>query len=235
MIRQTIFSIASNENNKVMTGELFEIRNNVFSIVSLDGHRISIRRMNLSKDYQDIKVIVPGKTLNEICKLLSGELDDQITIIFSDNHIIFEMENTVIVSRLIEGEYFRIDQMLSKDYETKLKVNKREFLECIDRSSLLVKEGDKKPLIIRVLGDEMDLFMESQLGTMNEEISIEKEGKDILIGFNPRFLMDALRSINEDAVTIYMINTKAPCYIRDEQESYTYLILPVTINESRYT
>ena len=234
MIRQTIFSIASNENNKIMTGELFEIKDRILSLVSLDGHRISIRRLMLERDYENQKVIVPGKTLNEISKILSGEMDEIVSIFFTENHIIFEMEDTTIVSRLIEGEYFRIDQMLSSDYETKILVNKKRFMECIDRSSLLVKEGDKKPLIIRVRDNEMELFMDTQMGTMNEEVDIEKEGKDIIIGFNPKFLIDALRSVNEEDVTLYMTNAKAPCYIRDNDLTYTYLILPVNINQSNY-
>lgn len=143
MIRQTIFSIAVNENNKLMTGELFEIKNNCLKVVSLDGHRISIRKMPLKKDYSDRKVVVPGKTLSEVSKILSGEVDDQVSIYFTKNHILFEFDQTMVVSRLIEGEYFRIDQMLSSDYETKLKINKKEFLDCIDRATLLVREVDK--------------------------------------------------------------------------------------------
>lgn len=147
-----------------------------------------------------------------------------------DNHVVFEFDNTVVVSRLIEGEYFRIDQMLSSDYETKVKINKKELLSCIDRATLLVKEGDKKPIIINIMDEVMELRIKSQLGSMNEEIMISKEGKDLLIGFNPKFLIDALRVIEDEEVTIYLMNAKAPCFIRDEKESYVYLILPVNFN-----
>ena len=233
MIRQTIFSIAVNENNKLMTGELFEIKNNCLKIVSLDGHRISIRKMPLKKDYSDRKVVVPGKTLSEVSKILSGEVDDQVSIYFTKNHILFEFDQTMVVSRLIEGEYFRIDQMLSSDYETKLKINKKEFLDCIDRATLLVREVDKKPIIINITDDDMELRIDSAMGSMNEEIDIEKEGKDIMIGFNPKFLIDALRVIDDETVTIYLVNPKAPCFIRDDEENYTYLILPVNINQNQ--
>ena len=233
MIRQTIFSIAVNENNKLMTGELFEIKNNCLKVVSLDGHRISIRKMSLKKDYSDRKVVVPGKTLSEVSKILSGEVDDQVSIYFTKNHILFEFDQTMVVSRLIEGEYFRIDQMLSSDYETKLKINKKEFLDCIDRATLLVREVDKKPIIINITDDDMELRIDSAMGSMNEEIDIEKEGKDIMIGFNPKFLIDALRVIDDETVTIYLVNPKAPCFIRDDEENYTYLILPVNINQNQ--
>ena len=183
VIRQTIFSIADTESNKLMTGELFEIKDNVLRVASLDGH-----------------------------------------------HIVFEFDNTIVVSRLIEGEYFKIDQMLSSDYDTKVRINKKEFLNCIDRATLLIKEGDKKPIIIDIQDEMMELKIKSQIGSMNEEIMISKDGKDLLIGFNPKFLIDALRVIDDEEVTLYLMNAKAPCFIKDETESYIYLILPVNFN-----
>ena len=159
-----------------------------------------------------------------------GEVEDQVKIFFTDNHIVFEFDDTVVVSRLIEGEYFRIDQMLSSDYETKVKINKREFLDCIDRATLFVKEGDKKPIIITIDDTGMQLNINSQMGSMNEEIDIDKEGKDIMIGFNPKFLIDALKVIDDEEISIYLVNPKAPCFIKNEEESYIYLILPVNFN-----
>ena len=230
IIRQTIFSIADNDSNKLMTGELFQIYDNMLKVVSLDGHRISIRKTELKNSYQSRKVVVPGKTLMEVSKILSGEAESEVNIAFTNNHIVFEFDNTVVVSRLIEGEYFRIDQMLSSDYETKVKINKKEILSCIDRATLLVKEGDKKPIIINILDEVMELRIKSQIGSMNEEIMISKEGKDLLIGFNPKFLIDALRVIDDEEVTLYLMNPKAPCFIKDENENYIYLILPVNFN-----
>ena len=117
--------------------------------------------------------------------------------------------------------------MLSSDYETKVTINKRELLECIDRATLLVKEGDKKPIIINITDETMVLKINSTVGSMNEEIDIEKQGKDLMIGFNPKFMIDALRVIDDEQVDIYLVNPKAPCFIRDTAENYIYLILPV--------
>ena len=220
VIRQTIFSIADNDNNRLMTGELFEINENQLKVVSLDGHRISIRNIELKDHYANKKVVVPGKTLNEISKILPGSVDDDVTIYITDNHIIFEFMNTTVVSRLIEGEYFKIEQMLSSDYETKVKINKRELLDCIDRATLLVKEGDKKPIIMDIQDGVMELKINSFVGSMNEDIDIEKTGKDILIGFNPKFFIDALRVIDEEEVSLYMVNPKAPCFIRDDDNQF---------------
>lgn len=227
VIRQTIFSISDNDNNKLMTGELFDINGSELKVVSLDGHRISIRKIELKDSYQPKKVVVPGKTLNEVSKILPGGAEDDVNIFFTPKHIVFEFDKTTVVSRLIEGEYFKIDQMLSSDYETKVKVNKRELLECIDRSILMVKEGDKKPIIINITDENMELKINSQKGRMKEEIDIEKQGKDIMIGFNPKFLLDALRVIDDEEIDIYMVNPKAPCFIKNPEESYIYLILPV--------
>ena len=230
VIRQTIFSIADNDNNKLLTGELFEIEENDLKVVSLDGHRISIRNIELKNNYSHKKVVVPGKTLQEVSKILPGSAEDEVSIFLTDNHIVFEFENTTVVSRLIEGEYFKIEQMLSSDYETKVKINKRELLDCIDRATLLVKEGDKKPIIMNITDGTMELKINSFIGSMNEDIDIAKEGKDILIGFNPKFFIDALRVIDEEEVTLYMVNPKAPCFIKDDEGTFIYLILPVNFN-----
>jgi len=213
VIRQTIFSIADNFTNKILTGELFEIQDNILKVVSSDGLRISLRKIELKNSYTSKKVIVPGKTLNEISKILSGDADKDVSI-----------------SRLIEGDYLKIDNILSADYETKVTINKREFLSCIDRSTLLVKEGDKKPLILDIKDDVMELKMNSIVGSLDEEIDIEKMGKDLMIGFDPKFLMDALKVIDDEQINIKLLNPKAPCFIKDETESYVYLILPVTFN-----
>ena len=171
-----------------------------------------------------------GKTLSEISKILTGEADSEVSIFFTKNHIVFEFDNTVVVSRLIEGEFYKISQLLHDDYETKVTVNKKELLNCIDRATLLVKESDKKPIIMTVSEEEMKIQLKSTMGSMNEDLMITKSGSDIMIGFNPRFLIDALRVIDDEEVSLYMINSKSPCYIRDEENSYIYIILPVTFN-----
>lgn len=230
VIQKTIFSISDQENTKIMTGELFEINGDNLRVISLDGHRISIRKIQLKESYGNMKVIVPGKTLNEITKILNGGVEDEVNVYITDKHILFEFENTKVVSRLLEGEFYKIDQMLTNDYETKFEINKKEFFSCIDRASLFIKESDKKPIILNIENNSLYLRIDSSYGSMNEELEISKEGKDIRIGFNPKFLMDALRVIDDENVNIYMINPKSPCYIKNEEEGYIYLILPVSIS-----
>ena len=219
VIRQTIFSVSDNENNKM-------------TVTSLDGHRISVRNIELQEAYPKMEVIVPGKTLSEVSKILPGEAKDTVNLYLTDKHILFEFGETKVVSRLLEGKFYNIGQMLSNDYETKLTVNKMELLRCLDRSTLFVKESDKKPIILKIENEQMNLMISSQIGSMKDQILINKEGKDIVIGFNPKFLVDALRVIDEEEVTIYLINSIAPCIIKDEKSSYLYLILPINVSNS---
>ena len=227
VINQTIFSIAINDNNKMMTGELFEVNEGTLKVVGLDGHRIAIRNIKLEGRSDDVRVVIPGKTLQEISKILNADAESFVNIYFTNKHVLFEFDQTHVVSRLIEGDYFKISQMLSNDYETKVSINKKEFLDSIDRANLLIREGDKKPIIINILNGLLQVNVNSAIGALNEDIDIDKEGKDIMIGFNPKFLMDALRVIDDENVTMYLVNHKSPCFIRDKEEKYIYLILPV--------
>ena len=226
-IRQTIFSISPNDSNKMMGGELVEVKDNILKIVSLDGHRISIRNILLKDNYESRKVIVPGKTLSEISKILAGDNEKEVLIYFSKNHILYEFDQTIVVSRLIEGEYFRIDHMLSNDYKTHIKVNKREFMDNIDRAIIMIRDNDRKPIILRVEENNVNMRIRSSFGSMDADILAKNTGENIMIAFNPKFLLDALRVIDDEEIDIYMMNPKSPCFIKDDAGNYIYLILPV--------
>lgn len=234
VIRDTIFSIAVNDSNKMMTGELFEVNGDKLKVASLDGHRISIRNTELKESYGNFSVIIPGKTLNEISKIISGDADKPVSIYFSQNYVLFRFDDTQLISRLIDGEYFKIDSMLSTDYETKVTVNRQEFLENIERSTILIRENDKRPLVFDICEDHIALKINSTIGSMDAQIPVKRQGKDLLIGFNPKFLMDALRVIDDEEVSLYLTNQKSPCFIRDDEERYIYLILPVNFNPASY-
>ena len=229
MINQTLFSLNMNENNKLMTGELFEISNNTFRIVALDGHRIALRKMGLAGEHEDMKAVVPGKTLSEVSKILSDEMDQPVSLLFSSNQLLFEFNETKVFTRLIEGEYFHIDNMISSDYQTKITLNKKDFYGCIDRASLLIREGDNKPIVFTVEDGSIELDINTTSGSMRESLEIEKEGMDIRIGFNPKFLTEPLRVIDDEEISLFMINSKAPCFIKNDEGTYLYLILPVNI------
>ncbi len=228
IIRQTIFSISDNDSNQLLKGELFQIENDELTVASLDGHRVSKRTISLSEKYDPVRVIVPGKTLSEVIKILSGEADDNVNIYFENQNVMFEFQDTRVTSRLIDGEYYRLERLISNDYETKITVNKKEFQDCLERAALFDREGDRKPVILDISGNELNMRIESIIGNMNENIEIEKEGDDIVICFNPRYLLDALKAIEDENISFYMTNSKAPGIIRND--NYVYLIVPINYN-----
>ena len=233
MITKTIFSISGNESNGMMTGELLETKGGRLRMVALDGHRIAMRRVAAKEEYSDRRVIIAGKALSEISKILSGDMEQEVAIYFTDKHAQFVFDSTQVVSRLLDGTYHNIDSMLSGNYTTTVKVNRQQMLGCLDRATLLVREEDKKPIIVMLRGSEMEFRINTTLGSMNETVSVEKEGDDMNIGFNPKFVIEALRAIEDEEITIYLVSPKAPCFIRNdlagdvEGQEYCYLILPV--------
>lgn len=234
VIRDTIFSVAMNDSNKLMTGELFEVSGDNLKVASLDGHRISIRNAALKDNYGSFKAVIPGKTLSEISKILNGEMDDEVNIFFENETVMFRFDNTTVVSRLIEGEYFNINSMLSNDFETRLTVNRKELLSHVEKATILVRENDKKPLVFDIRDQQLALKINSVLGSLNSEMMVNKTGKDLMIGFNPKFLQDILGVIDEDEISMYLTNSKAPGFIRDEDNTYNYLILPINFNQAAY-
>jgi DNA polymerase-3 subunit beta len=226
IINKTLFSASTNDSNKIMTGELFEVRDKTLRVIALDGHRIAIRSVELRQSYDNEKAIIPGKTLSEISKILGGDTEKTAKIYFSDKYVLFAFDETIVVSRLIDGEYFMVDQMLSKDYSTHFRIKRQDLLSSLDRSVLLVKEEDKKPIIFLITDGNLELRISSTIGSMDENLVIEKDGQDLNIGFNPKFLIDALRAIDEEEVDIYLQSSRAPAFIRDDS-TYCYLVLPV--------
>ena len=234
LIRKTSFSIADisedTPGQQTMRGELMEIKDNNIRMCSLDGHRISMCNMELRENYPYKKVIVPGKSLKELAKIIGGGAEDDVEIFFNPNHISFEYDNTKVVSRIIEGNFFDVNKMLVGDYETKVKINKKRLTECLDRSTIYVKEGDKKPIVLDIKDDSISIKINSATGNMNENVPASKSGKDMIIGFNPRFVIDALNVIDDEEIELDFVNSKAPCFIKKDDMSYVYVVLPVTIS-----
>lgn len=234
LIRKTSFSIADisedTPGQQTMRGELMEIHDNTVRMCSLDGHRISMVTMDLRENYPDRKVIIPGKSLKELARIINGGAEDDVEIIFNPNHVGFEYGTTKVVSRLIEGNFFDVNKMLVGDYETKVKINKKRLSESLDRSTIYVREGDKKPIVLDIKDDSINIKITSASGNMNENVPAVKTGKDMIIGFNPRFVIDALNVIDDEEIELDFVNSKAPCFIKKDDMSYVYVVLPVTIS-----
>ena len=220
-IRQTVFSTSTNDNNIILTGELFEVDGDKLKIVALDGHRVAIREIMLDGEYEATKLIIPAKTSNEIVKLL-GEGD--VDIFYTDTQVAFSFGNTFVTSRLIEGEFYDINKMMRVEPTTTVKVDRQELLSCMDRTMLLVRDIDRKPAMITI-GDTLKVEMKSQLGSMDEEIEVEANGDTLKIGLNPRFMLDILKAIDDVMVTLSFSGNSAPCFVNGD--GYSYCALPI--------
>ena len=227
VIRQTEFSTAISDINRMMGGELIDVKNNVAKFVTLDGHRMSIRNIELMGDYEDQKCVVPIKSLQEVMRIIDSDTQKNVNIYFSKDHILFEFDKTLVLSRILDGEFFRIESMLSNDYDTKVNVSRLKLQSAIEQSMILIRENEHKPMILDIENGMLKLSVNSSLGFMDAKVNIEKSGSDLKIAFNPKFLVDALKVIDDDFVNIYFTNAKSPCFIRDDKNTYTYLILPV--------
>lgn len=231
MIRQTIFSIAIEEIRPIFTGELLEVKDDKFNIVSVDGYRVSIRETVLENQTKDFKVVVPGKTLNEINKILSSFEDELMTIYYTDKHILFELEDSIVVSRLLEGDFPKYDQIFSKDYEIIATIDRKNLIQSLERAALITRENKKNPIKIEIKDQTMLITSNTEIGNVREELDIKKEGKEIEIAFNPKYLIDALKVIDDDLVNLQFTNSLNPCIIRKiDGDDYKYLILPIRLN-----
>ncbi len=228
MIRQTIAFLAEGDIHPVMTGECFHLQDGTLRVVALDGHRIAIREQQVDACSGDMEIIIPGKTLNEIVRILGDDAERMVRVYIDDNSVFFEFERTKVMSRLVDGKFVNIAYILESQTETKVVLGKREFYDCIDRASMMIKEGDKKPIIFDITDEGIEISIQGMLGSMDDFIEVdEKEGMDQKIGFNPKFLMDALRVVDDEKITAYFINHRSPVYIRADDLSYQYIILPV--------
>ncbi|MBR5269506.1 MAG: DNA polymerase III subunit beta [Anaerotignum sp.] len=228
MIRQTIFSIAQDGSKPVLTGELFELKNDSVNVVSVDGYRISFRKNSLMMGSGETEVIVPGKTLTELNKILSQEEEDTLSMYLTDKHILFDLGNAVMVSRLIEGDFIRYAQSFSEDFKTKMIVDKSELIQALERASLVSRDNRKTPVRLMLRHGGMDITARSDMGTAHESISAEVEGDDLSIAFNPRYLIEALRSIEDESVKMIFMASLSPCTILPVSgDAFKYLILPL--------
>lgn len=226
IVRQTIFSSMPNSANRMMGGELFEVSGGNLKVVALDGHRVAIRKMKIADGVSDTKSIIPVNSLNDISKIMSDN-NGNVEMYFTDKHAIFVFNDTTAITSVIDGEYFNINQIIGMQQTIEVRVIRKELLESVDRSTLLFSESDKKPIVMNISDDVLEWTIATTKGSMSEDLPISKTGDDIKIGFNPAFLKDTLSAIADDEVFLYMLNSKAPCIIKNADETYLYVILPV--------
>jgi len=233
MIAQTLFSVAQNENNPVHTGSLFEIENGIFTIVSVDGYRLALRKEKVAID-KSYKFIVPGKTLSEIIKLLSRlsleEDDENVFIRVSTKHICFCINGYVVISRILEGNFLDYKNSIPKESQTTVRIKTKDLLDSINRASIIISEKAKSPVKCTFEKNTIKIFCETAIGKVNDCINAEIEGSDVKIGFNNKYMADALRASECDKLKIEINGPISPMKIVPiDDDSFLYLVLPVRL------
>ncbi|MGF7060729.1 DNA polymerase III subunit beta [Brassicibacter mesophilus] len=228
MIKQTIFATAQDETRPILTGALLEINSNNAALVALDGYRLAVKNVSINSN-EDIKVVIPSKTLNEVSKILDDD-DSDVSIMCTSSHVIFNLGKTVITSRLLEGQFLNYKDIIRNEYKSRVKVKTKDIQESIERASLLAREGKNNLVKFEISDDKLVITSNSEIGNVYEEIPIELEGNDIKIAFNSKYILDGIRVIDSEEIVMNLVSNVNPCIIKPaEDNSYTYLILPVRL------
>lgn len=232
MIKQTIFSVASDETRPILTGALMEIDSNELRLIALDGYRLALRKGKTeNQDNYGISEVIPGKTLNEVSKILTND-DDMVRISRLDKQMLFEYENTKITSRLLEGDFINYNQILPEEYKTRIRVSTNDLIESCERAELLARQGKNNLIKVEILQDRLIITSNAEVGHVREELPNEIEGEELKIAFNSRYLLDALKVIEEEEIYLDFTTSVSPCIIRPVEDDYfVYLILPVRLLE----
>ena len=235
MIRKTIFAVSTEENRPIFTGCLFEITNNKLNLVAVDGFRLAWKSRFLQTKINDFSAVIPGRTLNEINKIILDSFDT-IKIGVAKNQALFEMENCKIVTRLLDGEFLNYSSVIPENWETRIRVNKDVIQNCFERISLIssssIEKEKKYPVKVMIDIGKVTISCTNQTGDAKEEIYVSTEGKNLEAGFNPKYFLDALRAIDDEEVFIDFGTSISPCIIRPVDEGdYIYMILPIRLKD----
>lgn len=230
MIRQTIFAVAVNDSTKVVhTGIKFEITGGNIRLIALDGFRLAIRNEEIDYEGEDVSFIVPSKTLNEILKILNDE-EGTVSISVGKRHIIFEIGEYYIISRLLEGEFLNYKTAIPLNCSTTVKVSTKSLIESIERTSLIITDKIKSPIKCSFSENSIKISSVTSIGTAHDRIAAEIEGNSLEIGFNNKFLLDALKVSDVDEVKIELNGPTSPILILDpDSDKFLFLVLPVRL------
>ena len=235
MIRKTIFAVSSEENRPIFTGCLFEIENNKLNLVAVDGFRLALRSIYLNKQTNNFSAVIPGKTLNEVNKIISDSFEP-VKIGVSKNQALFEMDNCKIVTRILDGEFLNYKNVIPSNWETRIRVNKNSIQNSFERISLIsasaIEKEKKYPVKVQVDIGKVIISCTNQTGDAKEELFVSTEGKNLEAGFNPKYFLDSLKAVEDEEVFIEFGTSISPCLIKSvENNDYTYMILPIRLKE----
>ena len=235
MIKKTIFAVSTEENRPIFTGCLFEIKNNKLNIVAIDGFRLALRTINLPVQVNDFKAVIPAKSLNEVNKILEDSFEP-VKIGISKNQAVFEMENCKIVTRILDGEFLNYASVIPENWQTRIRVEKNSLQNSFERISLIssssMEKEKKYPVKVTIDIGKLTILCTNQTGDAKEEVFISTEGKNLEVGFNPKYFLDSLKAIDEEEIFVEFGTNVSPCLIKSvENNDYVYMILPIRLKE----
>lgn len=237
IIRRTIaFAAAAEGKRPILTGLLFEIRNNVLNVVASDGHRLALVKEELKENVENTKFVIPAINIRELAKLLKD--DEDVEIIVSTRHVLFEFENFSFYTRIMDGEFLKYDAVMATTNSIITTVDRREITACLERAMLLINEdavsssSRKSPVRLNIEDGIIDIACITSRGQVNDCVNVKKEGGNLEIGFNCRFILDALAACDDDFVKMEFSTALGGCFVKpiDENQMYSFMILPVRLN-----
>lgn len=234
MIRKTIFAVSTEENRPIFTGCLFEVKENKLNVVAVDGFRLAWKSKVLTEKTNDFSAVIPGRTLTEINKIILDSFDT-VKIGIAKNQALFEIEDCKIVTRLLDGEFLNYSKVIPDKWETRVRVNTDIISDCFERISLIssssIEKEKKYPVKVTVEVGKITISCTNQIGDAKEELYVTTEGKNLEVGFNPKYFLDALKNINDEEVFIDLGTNISPCIIRsvEDEGDYKYMILPIRL------
>ena len=236
MIRKTVFSTSVDQNRPVYTGSLISIENGIMVVVAIDGFRMAVRKEILEDKNLNFRAIIPAKTLNEIMKSLTDNDEDLVKIGVNKNQILFQIGPCTVISRIIEGDFLNYNSIIPSEVDTTLTINRKSLLVSLERVSIFskeVSEKDKKvPVKMNINIDSLNISCVSVTGDAKETINTVVEGKELEIGFNPRYLLEALKVIEEDNIVLDFSSSISPLIIKPVSgNKYLYMVLPVKLKD----
>lgn len=230
MIKASIFSIAQDDIKPILTGVLLKVQEDLVSMVALDGYRLAMAKVHIPQMIDEMKVVIPGKSLSELNRILSDDENEKAKITVTRTHITFDLGYTVVITRLMDGEFIKYDQILPHEHTTLVRINRPDFLEGIERASLMAREGKNNLIKLSFVQQKVTITANSELGRTSEDVAANITGNDIDIAFNARYLSDVLRSVEDEEIYMEFTNNISPCIIKPIRgDFYYYLILPVRL------
>lgn len=229
IVEKTAFACSADDSRPILKGCLFEINDNLLTAVALDGFRMAVVKKQVLSN-QNIKAVIPARALNEIIRLLDKD-ENLIKIYIQKNSLFVQVENTILMSRLIEGEFVKYNHILPANFENKLTVNRQALLTSIERASIVARNDRYNVVKFDVKEETMNISAKSEIGVVNENVSVMLVGKDLTIAFNGKFISEYLKIIDDEFITINLNTPIDPCTITAVgKESSLYLVLPVRIS-----